>query len=250
MKRNHRVIRNSSAIASYIVLLGLIFVEISVVFMCVSTSNISCTMIDVFMLLGVSLIIAILMAKLYRIYRIFQNPTAEAVRITDRHLLIFTCAICAGSIILFVLYEALGGGLVPLTKTAELNPLYLYIICEVDNSTIQTTFLIVFYAYFVSLFVIAGILAFMTRKTMVDFNESWDVGFIVYSWLAIALIYAPIYYLQGESTNSNQTRYTIRFTAIALAIILTILILFAKKIKLIHRSEKHKSSRYGAVANE
>ena len=83
----------------------------------------------------------------------------------------------------------------------------------------------------------------MTRKTMIDFNESWDVGFIVYSWLAITVIYAPLYYLQGDSTNSNQTIYTIRFIAIALAIILTILILFAKKIKLIYISEKHERAR-------
>jgi hypothetical protein len=243
MKRNHRVIRNSSAMASYIVLLGLIFIELSVVFMCVSSSTASCTLIDVFLLLGISLIIAILMAKTYRIYRIFQNPTAEAVRITDKHLLLFTAAICVGTIILMVLYDALGGGLAPITKTAELNPLYLYTICEVRNSTIQLTFLIIFYAYFILLFVIAGVLAFMTRKTMIDFNESWDVGFIVYSWLAITVIYAPLYYLQGDSTNSNQTIYTIRFIAIALAIILTILILFAKKIKLIYISEKHERAR-------
>ena len=233
--------------ASYIVLLGLIFIELAVVFMSVSTSTISCTLNDVFLLLGVSLIISILMAKTYRIYRIFQNPTAEAVRITDKHLLIFTCAICVGTIILLVLYDVLGGGLVPVTKTAELNPFYLFVICEVKNSTIQVIFLIVFYVYFVSLFAIAGVLAFLTRKTTVDFNESWDVGFIVYSWLAIAVIYGPLYYLQGDSTDSNKTRYTIRYIAITLAIILTILILFAKKIKLIYRSDKRKASRHGTI---
>jgi hypothetical protein len=236
--RNHRVIRNSSVAACYTILLGLILMELAVVFMCISISRFTCIMIDVLLILGISLIIAILMAKTYRIYRIFQNPSAEPIRITDVHLLIFTGLICAISMILFVLYSVLGQGLRPISMTADSNPLYVYSICEVPDSTIQVTFLIIFYAYFVSLFAITGILAFMTRKTMIDFNESWDLGCLVYSWLGVTLIYAPIYYVQGSSTNSNETRYTIRFIAIALLILLTIIILFGRKIKLIYRSNK------------
>lgn len=230
LKRNHRIIRNSGLYSSVLVLLGLLCGELSMIFMCVGISRVICSLIDIFLLLGICLVIGTLVAKLYRIYRIFQNPTAQAVYITDKDLFIFVCLITLGCFTLLVLYETIGGGLRPITKSADSNPLYTYNICEVPNETIQLTFTIIFYVYFVSIFVIAGILAFLTRRTAREFNESFDVGMVVYTWLGIALIYAPIYYVQGDSTNSNQIRIAARFIAFTLALILTMGILYWGKV--------------------
>ncbi len=206
--------------------------------MCVGISRPICGLIDVFLLFGICLVISILVAKLYRIYRIFQNRSAEAVYITDKHLFVFAGLISLVCCILFILYDTLGGGLKPVKKIASSNPLYTFDICQVPNSTVQTTFVIIFFIYFISIFVLAGILAFLTRKTMREYNESFDVGTVAYTWLAIATIYAPIYYLQGDSTNSNQTRVVVRFIAITITLILTLGILFWDKVSRIISSER------------
>lgn len=242
-KRKHRLIRSGGFSSSVLILLGLLCIEIAEIFMCISITSAICKLMDVFILVGVSFIISTLVAKLYRIYRIFQNSSAVAVQISDKDLGIFTFLICCGSMILFILYNFLGGGLQAITKTAELDPLYMFSICEVPTEAFQTIFLISFYVYFVSIFLIAAILAFFTRKTLREFNESSNVGFVVYCWLGIAIIYAPIYYLQGNSTNSNQIRYIIRFIAIDLAIALTLGILFWGKISKVIRSERHAAKR-------
>lgn len=251
LKRNNRVVRNSGSVSSILVLVGILALEIAVIFMSLSLSPAICCIIDVFTLLGVSFIISTLAAKLYRIYRIFQNPTAQAISITDIDLVYFTCAITLGSAIIFILYVVLGGGLIAVVKIAPLNTLYQFNICEVPNGTFQTTFLLVFYAYFVCLFVAAAVLAFLTRNTRRDFNESLNVSFVVYSWIAVALIYAPIYYVQGSSTNSNQTRYIVRYIAIDLVIIITLGVLFWNKVRRVLRSErKERKSVRESVQND
>lgn len=249
LKRNHRIIRSSGVSSTILILFGLICIEISEIFMCISITSAICKLMDIFLLLGVSFVISTLVAKLYRIYKIFQNSSAVAVQISDRDLGIFTFLICFGAILLFVLYDLLGGGLQPITKTAELDPLYMFSICEVPSQAFQTIFLISFYVYFVSIFVVAAILAFFTRKTLREFNESSNVGLVVYCWIGIAIIYAPIYYLQGNSTNSNQIRYVIQFIAMDLAIILTLGILFWGKLSGVIRSERRAAKRKNSNCN-
>ena len=249
-KRDHRIIRRSGVNSLVLIILGILCIETAQVFMCFSISTTTCRIIDILLLIGVSFIISTLVAKLYRIYRIFQNSTATAVRISDLDLGLFTLFICCGSIILFVLYTTLGGGLQPITKIAESDPLYKFTICEVPNGTFQTIFLISFYVYFVSIFVIAGLLAFFTRKTLREFNESSTIGLVVYCWIGVAIIYAPIYYLQGNSTDSNQIRYIVRFIAMDVAIILTLGILFLGKIsdviRIERRAAKKRINRHGS----
>ena len=142
-----------------LILLGLLCIEIAEIFMCISITSAICKLMDVFILVGVSFIISTFVAKLYRIYRIFQNSSAVAVQISDKDLGIFTFLICCGSMILFILYNFLGGGLQAITKTAELDPLYMFSICEVPTEAFQTIFFDIFYVYFVSIFLIAAILA-------------------------------------------------------------------------------------------
>ena len=250
VKRKHRIIRRSGVVSLVTILLGILWIEASEIIMVLKITETTCKLIDMFYLIGVSFIISTLVAKLYRIYRIFQNPTAQAVLISDKDLGIFTFIICFGSIFLFILYTTLGGGLQPITKTAELDPFYVFNICEIPKTTFQTGFLIAFYVYFVSIFVAAGLLAFITRKTLREFNESSNIGSVVYCWIGIAIIYAPIYYLQGNSTNSNQTRYIIRYIAMDLAIIQTLSILYWGKISDVIRSEKRAHKRRRSNINE
>lgn len=228
--RKNRYIRNSGLHSCLLILIGLFFIGISEIFMCITLTSAICYLIDIFLLIGVSFVISTLAAKLYRIYRIFRNATAQAIKITDRDLFIFTFIITVGTMIIFTLYVTIGGGLQPIIMAADSNPLYLFKICLVPDDTIQKIALISFYVYFISLFIAAGILAVLTRKTMKDFNESWDVGFVVYSWIGITLVYAPIYYVQGFSTNSNETRHVVRFIGIALVQTLTLGFLFLNKI--------------------
>lgn len=237
--RQNRIIRRSGFSSSMVILIGLLLTEISQIFMCLSLTSALCKLIDIFMLIGISFVISTLCAKLFRIYRIFQNPTAQAINITDRHLIVFTVVTTIVTMLIYILYSSIGGGLQPVTKSSS-NPFYTYIICEVPNDAIQLTGLITFYVYYISYFLIAAILCFLTRKTMRQFNESLNVAFIVYSWLGLCIIYAPIYYAQSNSTDSNQTRYAIRFMAMDLAVGIALgVITYTQCFKVIRWNRKH-----------
>lgn len=240
LKMNHPIVRKSSPIFSLLILLGIFFVELSFLFYCFSLTTVICRLDDWFLITGMALIIANLLAKDYRIYKIFNNSSAQAVRVSVWVLLSFSFVILPATWVLMILYETLGGGLQAKVIESDSDRFYSYVLCEVENDTIQLIFLITFYVYFILLFLVAAIFAFLNRKVSSLYGESKEVALVVYSWIGLAILYAPIYYVQGGSTDSNRVRFALRFIATLLACLLTLVFLFFQKIKLVIIDELRK----------
>lgn len=241
-KAKHPVIRRSSPIFCVLILIGLLCIELSFFFFCFEQSVTTCHLNDWFVITGVSLVVANLLAKSYRIYRIFNNRSAVAVKLSDWELLAFSALTLLVALIMMVLYVTLGGGLEAVEIQSESDFLYVYVDCRVPNNTFQLLFIIAFYAYFVLLFCAAALLAFLNRKVSNLYSESKAVGLTVYLWLGLLILYAPIFYVQGGSTDSNQTRLVVRFIATMLACMFTLVLLFLPKIRQVFQHD-HRDRR-------
>jgi hypothetical protein len=244
-KAEHPTIRKSSPVFCLLILLGIFFIELSFMFYSFTLTDAICSLDDWFLVTGVGLVIANLLAKSYRIYVIFNNRSAQAVSISDWTLFAFTGVILLITWLMMILYVTLGGGLEAQTIQSSSDRFYRYVICQVPNSTFQTLFLIAFYVFFVLLFVAAAISAFVNRNISSAYSESAAVAMVVYLWISLAILYAPIYYVQGGSTDSNQVRYALRFIATILACLLTLIFLFYPKIQkvLIEEYRKKKENK-------
>ncbi len=148
------------------------------------------------------------------------------MQVSKWSLLVFSASILIIAWIMMVL----GGGLQAATVQSSSAQFYSYVICEVPNLTFQMISLISFYVYFILLFLAAAILAFLNRKVSSVYSESSAVGLVVYLWIWLVILYAPIYYVQGDSTNSNQVRFALRFIATIRACSFTLIFLFYPKI--------------------
>ncbi len=239
----HPVIRKSSPIFCVIILVGIFFVELAFFFYCFSLSDVICQLDDWFGITGVALVIGSLLAKSYRIYVIFNNQSGQAVGVSELLLLACTCVILVIVWVMMVLYITLGGGLKAATVQSSSDQFYSYVLCEVPSETFQLIFLISFYVYFILLFLAAAILAFLNRKVSSVYSESSAVGLVVYLWIGVVIVYAPIYYVQGGSTNSNQVRFALRFIATLLACSFTLIFLFYPKIAQVLRKKKTRPFR-------
>lgn len=243
LKAKHPVIRRSSPIFCVLILVGMLCIELSFFFFCFEQSKAICHLDDWFVIVGVSLVVANLLAKSYRIYRIFHNRSAVAVKLSDWELLAFSAVTLAIAVVMMILYVTLGGGLDAVNIQSDSDRLYVYVECQVPNDTFQLLFTIAFYAYFILLFCAAAVLAFLNRKVSNLYNESKAVGLTVYLWLGLTILYAPIFYVQGGSTDSNQTRLIVRFIATMLACVLTLLLLFLPKIRQVWQQDHRERRR-------
>lgn len=230
IKAKHPVIKKSSPTFCLLILMGILFIELAFLFYCFPATDAFCHFDDWFLVTGVALVIANLLAKTYRIYVIFHNRSAQAVKISHWSLFAFSGAILLVTWVMMILYVTLGDGLVAQTIQSSSDRFYRYVICQVQIGTFQTLFLISFYVFFVLLFVAAAIFAFLNRKVSSVYGESAAVSMVVYLWIGLAVLYAPIYYVQGGSTDSNQVRYALRFIATTLACFLTLIFMFYPKI--------------------
>lgn len=242
-KRRHPVIRKSSPVFCMLILLGILFIELSLMFYTFGLTDAICYLDDVFLLTGISLIIANLLMKSYRIYAIFHNSSATAVHISDKILLLWSMVILLMTWTMFVLYSTLGGGLHAIIIQSKSNRFYQFVMCEVDNGTFQNIFLISFYVYFVILFLAAAVLGFLNRKVASVYSESQEVVMVVYSWLGLVILYAPIYYVQGDSTDSKDVRFAVRLMSTLLASFFTLLFLYYPKVHKVFLDEYRNRNR-------
>ncbi|GAA5803138.1 hypothetical protein HPULCUR_008613 [Helicostylum pulchrum] len=120
-----------------------------------------------------------LIAKNYRIYRIFNNIFISRKVITDSKLMGSTSIIVIIDMVILII------GLVvtqPVPKLVKLNPTSHYWICEAESSASKTVFLSVGTCYAAAMLTFATFLAYKTRsagKSYDHFNECKQMGISV-----------------------------------------------------------------------
>ena len=188
-------LRASSPLIMAISLVGILCMYMSVIFLVLSPSFHSCAAMGWTLQLGYTLTFAPLVAKSYRIYRIFGRKRLRVLRITDRHLLLFVAVMVAVDAVLLTASSLVtdGSPMQPVSLTVTLSSdmrQHVYSWCQPVGRayvvfTIQTIIKCV-------MLVVGVLLAFATRGVLDDYNESKSIAFAVYNLVLVLLLIVPI----------------------------------------------------------
>ncbi|KAI9219272.1 7 transmembrane sweet-taste receptor of 3 GCPR-domain-containing protein [Blastocladiella britannica] len=149
-------------------------------------STFTCAAQPFFLTIGISSVIGLLLAKTWRIYRLFSSVVQTRKSVIGY----IVNAIVTGSISINIILCAIWMGVDPPVPTRQ------YISEGVTNyvcsSPRSSTFIGLLVAYNVILVLLGSTLGFLTRGVEERFNESRQIGFAMYNLLALAAIGVPI----------------------------------------------------------
>jgi hypothetical protein len=140
------------------------------------------------------LILAPLLAKTWRLHRIFTLKDWKVAPITLGRLILIACTLILGQIIICVLWISLGT-IQPIIKNGT-NRSVAYALCGSNKASRTLTYIT--FGYIGALLVAGAYLAFRVRKLPRDFNESRWIGFAIYNTLLSSAIILIISYTIGD----------------------------------------------------
>lgn len=207
--RQEPEIRKSSPLIGFSIILGINLVLVSLIFSSFTFTTWTCFVIAWSLLLGCGLIIGGMLAKSWRIYRIFTNPDARALRLNDSKVALITGSVLVMELVLLVLYSFPAGLLGPQVFQSTSDIYYKYRICTVPDAGYQLAWLIVIYTANGLIVLSLAWLSFLTRRVDSAFSEAKSTSLAIYTCTALLLIFLPLLYTSQNSTNSILTQYAV-----------------------------------------
>lgn len=202
-------IRKASPLIGFTILVGIQLILCSLIFAGFTYTRWTCFVIAWSLLLGCGLILGGMLAKMWRIYRIFTNSEAKAVQLSDAKVALITGAVVLVELVLLTLYSFPSGLLGPEVIQSTSDVYYRYRICKVPSHGYQLAWVIVIYVVN-GIFVAAlAVLSFLTRKIDSSYSEARSTSTAIHSVLSSLLTFLPLIYTSHNSTNSILTQYTV-----------------------------------------
>ncbi|KAJ3312793.1 hypothetical protein HDU76_002811, partial [Blyttiomyces sp. JEL0837] len=226
------VIKASSPSSITIAGIGIIIGFLSVIPGSLKPSNAVC-IADIWMIpIGFSIVMGISISKTFRILRIFNNPRAMKIRMTNLELfgyMLVAVAINAAILIIWSLSDP------PVPTIVERGPTpgLVFWSCASKSSTSQSIFTAVLYLYNIFLLIILSLLAYFTRTVNALFSESKYIGIFVATTIGCLAIFVSILYLPS---NDVTTIYVIKSIAIIIVSASAMITLIAIKFYTIFQS--------------
>lgn len=188
LQRKHSAIISGSWLLSLVLLGGLILIAIASL---LPLSEAPCWSWPVVFSCGLSLALACMAMKLWRLNNIFNNSTISVRRITDVKLLLGVAAIFMGNVIFMALW--LSGrdgdkiyGAAPQFGDGTITLDVLY--CNNGDAVVLTAWLI----YFICLWLFNVIMGWKVRNVIEDFTDSKFINYITFALSAILILFVPI----------------------------------------------------------
>lgn len=188
LKRNTPVIRSSSPLFCLFILLGIAFAYVTPFSYIGPQTTLSCAAPVVLGPLSFSIIFGNLLAKTFRIYRIFANKTMRASSPTIFQLLGFSGAILGLEMLLVIIWLAVDPP-VPVRMGPEGGR---YWTCYSPLSSVMVPIIA---AYDGVLLLFGVFLAFKTRNAFSAYKETQLIGFTIYTLSIVAVAILPVLYL-------------------------------------------------------
>ncbi|KAJ3414335.1 hypothetical protein HDV05_006703 [Chytridiales sp. JEL 0842] len=157
-----------------------------------------------------SLVMGTLISKTFRILRIFNNPRALKIRMTNWDLFGYMFAAVAVNIVILLVWSIYDAP-APITVQRGNAAGLIFISCSSRSSVVQSAFTAVLYLYNATLLCILCLLAFLTRNVNALFSESKYIGYFVYTSIGSLGIFVPLTYMPS---NDIMTVYAFKSIAI------------------------------------
>lgn len=236
--RREKVIKKTSPFFSQLILLGVFFCVSSQIFWDVKQSTATCVIKVWLLAIGFGLIMGNLLAKTYRIFKIFNNARVTSLVIRDVDLLKFTVSILLLEILMLSGYCFPSGLPRPTVYQSTSDELLKYIQCAVPSGALQLAGTIALFCVNFLLILGAVTIAFLTRNVDSAFNESLYIAYVVYIYLVVSIVLLPLYYTAGDSSSSQSRKFVLRTVGILIPMFFTLGALFAPKIHLVLKGRK------------
>ena len=205
---NNRVLRSRSPLVTIIMCFGLLFGAIGWLLMSLGATDALCWITLLIDNVGFALLLGGLIAKNFRIYRIFSNNRGEAVEISTWRLCFFIGLLTLFFLLLtlFMLLNSYGA----IVIISSDNPFYIYVSCETPSNFWNIFYSILSVTTKVLVLLVACWLSWLTRKVRNAYNESKELAIISYSFLMSYILLLPIYYTLNDTTDSETLKYVVR----------------------------------------
>lgn len=242
VNRHEKVIKKTSPFFCQLILLGIAMCLTSQIIWEITQSTLTCIFKIWLLAIGFGLIMGNLLAKTYRIWKIFNNIRVTSLVIKDTDLLKFSAIVVIIEIILLSVYTFTSGLPRPVNLQSLSDSLLKIVECQVPSSLVQIGMTITLLV-FNGLLIIGGvIIAYLTRNVDSAFNESKYIAITMYMYLLVSIILLPLYYTAGDSSSSVSRQFVLRALAVLASMYFTLFCLFVPKI-LIVEEERRKAKR-------
>lgn len=239
--RNHTLIRRNTPSISFVVIFGLFLFCISGIFLSLGIYDITCYL-NVFLYnVEVGILLGGIIAKEYRVYRIFSNKSATAIEISDLKLFLIVFLIALYFFLIACL--TIFGDLQAEIQVSASDRFYLFVKCTLKTKTISTLFSILTNCSLFLFRIVAVILAWLTRRVDNVYSESRQVGVLVTILICVILIFTPIFESLKNGTGSAIYKSCILFIAITITIAATLILLFYYRFWMVYRYEQRKKDK-------
>eukprot|EP00917_Polyrhabdina_sp_WS-2016_P008964 GHVP01019970.1.p1 GENE.GHVP01019970.1~~GHVP01019970.1.p1 ORF type:complete len:813 (+),score=136.53 GHVP01019970.1:67-2505(+) len=237
------VIRKASPIFCELIIFGAFLGYLSTIFWTLNQNKATCILRGWTLAIGFALIVGNLLAKTYRIFKIFTNVKVTSVVIKDSQLFLFSGVIVVYIVILMSVYTFGSPGLPDaVIVQSEVDTLYRYIRCYPPNPIINRTIVILLLSSCFVLAILGIVIAYLTRKVESSFNESKEILYTMYTFVLLACIVIPLYFTSGDSRGSVEREYILRSFSVLLGLFGALYFLFIPKI-LLAKAEKEERIR-------
>ncbi|KAJ3312792.1 Gamma-aminobutyric acid type B receptor subunit 2 [Blyttiomyces sp. JEL0837] len=239
------VIKASSPSSITIAGIGIIIGFLSVIPGSLKPSNGVC-IVDIWMIpIAFSIVMGISISKTFRILRIFNNPRAMKIRMTNLELfgyMLVAVAINAVILVIWTLFDPP----VPTIVQRGSTPGMVFWSCASKSATSQSIFTAVLYLYNIFLLIILSLLAYFTRTVNALFSESKYIGIFVATVIGCLAIFVSILYLPS---NDVTTIYVMKSIAILIVSTSAMVTLIAIKFYTVFQNRTGAAGA-GASANK
>ncbi|CAO3573723.1 unnamed protein product [Mortierella alpina] len=191
---------------------------------------------------GFVLVVGNIVAKNFRVYRIFHNIYVTKRVIRDAHLLKIVGTIMAGSLIIMAVWYIKAP---PALQQITMPDFTAYWTCNSISGS-STPLLSVLFAYNASLLLIATFLGYKNRNVAANYNECRQIAFVVYNIVLSACLAMPTVFLPQDQF---LTKFYLSNVVILFGTTFSLLFLFLPKLwelfTQIEKSHQQRSSNSG-----
>ncbi|KAI9302837.1 periplasmic binding protein-like I [Cunninghamella echinulata] len=239
--RNLQVVLVSSPIFLCLQIIGICLCYTSVILYVNGVTPAKCIVRQLCLVIGFVLMVGSIIAKNYRVYRVFQNVfTLQASKLKSIYLLRFVGLFGTVALLPLIVWYALYPVVVKIEMVTMNSSCMM---CEYPTSNKQYDWLHLNLAELICLILcyllicVAALLAWKTRKISNKWSESQQIGYVSYNAVLAAIVAAPAFFLPKEQF---VIAIYLKLAAILFSASFTLLVLFLPKLILIF---KHMSSQ-------
>ncbi|KAF9435128.1 hypothetical protein BGZ76_006857 [Entomortierella beljakovae] len=234
--REAQIIKASSPLFCCLELFGFMLLYLSVVIGLDIPNRFVCVARPFTLNVGFILVISNIVAKNFRVYRIFHNIYVTKRVIKDSHLLKIVGTILVVNLTVMAIWFVTTP---PALEQITMGDLTTYWDCNSQTGD-STPFFVILFVYNVALLLLATFLAYKNRNVAANYNECRQIAFVVYNILLSGCIALPTIFLPQEQF---LTKFFLSNAVLLFGTTVSLMFMFIPKIMKLYSQIEH-SERY------